>query len=192
MRPYARSTRWVTKPSDRYNATAAALSPSTYSMPTVMPRSASDAKPARWSARDRARGPGGRDRRRSRRSPRARRVPSGDPARAPSSSRNPPGRRRRTRGGTRRGSNQSARSRWSSVSRVQPPCSGWFANARLFTASHSSSSCPATKVRTVDAIGPVGPFGQGEWHPQFEELAFEREAGCRAAGRRRGRRGARV
>ena len=57
------------------------------------------------------------------------------------------------------GSNHGSRSRSSRSCRVQPPCSGCLAKARALRLSHSSSSWPGTKVRSVPA-GREGRLGQ--------------------------------
>ena len=56
-RPYARSVRWVTKPSARYSPTAASLAPSTKSMPDGDAARRRATRGRRWSARARARCP---------------------------------------------------------------------------------------------------------------------------------------
>src|SRR5207248_2625420 len=59
------------------------------------------------------------------------------------------------------GSNHGSAMRRSRVARTQPPCSGWSANARLLTASHTSSSCPGTKDRTSTPGGHDGGSAKG-------------------------------
>ena len=59
------------------------------------------------------------------------------------------------------GSNQGSSMRRPRVSSIQPPCSGWLANARLLTSSQAASSCPGTKVRTVIPSGQRGSSRRG-------------------------------
>ena len=59
------------------------------------------------------------------------------------------------------GSNHGSRSRWASVSAVQPPCSGWPAKARLLTASQASSSRPGSNGRVGDVDGQAGRERRG-------------------------------
>ena len=60
------------------------------------------------------------------------------------------------------------------TSRVQPPCSGWSAKARLLTSTHASSSCPGTNAR--NAIGGHG-FVDWQRHEHLEQIAFGLEPG---------------
>ena len=125
--------REVVNPSARYRPTAASLSASTKSIPTSIPRAASDARPADGQRTPEPTTVPARDRHRSRRSRRARRARAGvaagctlvqqKPARPSSSN----ARRKPS------GSNQASCSRARSMSTVHAPCSGWPAKARLFT-----------------------------------------------------------
>ena len=64
------------------------------------------------------------------------------------------------------GSNHGCSSRWRSVSRSQPPCSGCQLKARLLTSSHASSSWPGTNGPHVDRRLLV----DGEGPPQLAQL----------------------
>ena len=116
----------------------------------------------RRRARARGRCPGAGGRRRSRRSRRARPAPWAGRPGAPWSSRT---RRGPSSSDGERGSPRdrtTARPRAGAGCRVSSrPAPGAPANARLFTASHASSSVPGTKVRTVDAVGPCGGSASG-------------------------------
>ena len=72
-----------------------------------------------------------------------------------------------------------------SVSSVQPPCSGWPANARLFTASHASSSCADHERAHGDAVGPLrGPPRAGAARASRAARARARSRPTRRALRR--------
>ena len=122
----------------------------------VMPRSRERREAADGERAARGRVPWRSGRRRSRRSRRARRARAAARPGAPSSSRSRRGRRcvdpaRRNR----RGRTTAPASRRASVSSVQPPCSGWSANARLFTASHVVLVDAGPERADVDAVGPA-------------------------------------
>ena len=77
-----------------------------------------------------------------------------------------------------------------SVASIQPPCSGWFANARLFTSSHAASSRPGSKSRTVMPGGQLGRSGRaGAGHASRRGRARvrsrRRASGASSSGRRR-------
>ncbi len=87
------------------------------------------------------------------------------------------------------GSNQGSASRSQSCSSAQPPCSGWSANARLFTYSHACSSVPTTNGRVAIEPGPRRGLGlERERTAQLVQLALLGEAqirGDRTVGGRR-------
>ena len=127
--------------------------------------------------------PGGSGRRRSRRSRRARRARAADRPGAPSSSRTRPGRRRRTRGGSPRDrTSPPARGR-AACRRVQPPCSGWPANARLFTGEPRGfvvarrGTCARSCRRAI-----AGRIGEREGHAHLRAGHVRRRSRGRGPG----------
>ena len=66
------------------------------------------------------------------------------------------------------------------MSSVQPPCSGWPANARLFTASHVVVVLSDDEVPHGDAVGPPRRRPRGGSGTRIsQQLAFEHEPAAR-------------